>query len=474
MKLKKWFGAVLSLLLVVAMAIGMVACAPEGSEGEAKEPCESHPTEKLVYKQIEGDDNVHQIFCTECNNNVKKDFHHWETQGEDRVCKDCGYVCTHSHTTYSRSDDYMHHYKSCVGCFIQLEEEEEHDMVNGVCSKCEITQDDLDLHDVNNTVWEIIGNGGGMMGNNTWQTGGKRLKKVADDANKATITGNMYVGDLFKIHDSSATSDDGAWFGMEAVTAASKTYVAADSDNYGGSNIKVLQDGVYTITFTLTDHKIDVVRDRDITSAKEYYLVGCIGGTDFDDETRTYKLVESTTVKGVWTIDYEVKSNYHPSGWGEYVPEGCAKYAIYDVEVDSIVDGSQTWVETGKTYTFAFNGSVLQAFDQGTTEFTFNEWFLVGNIGGNDRWEGQHADLAFTKGADDTYTYTFTFNSGDTFKVRHGKTYIGFDSIKPAATGFSRSGDAGDIQCDTAGTYTITVTGTGSTATLKIEAAATD
>lgn len=466
MKLKKWFGAVLSLLLVVAMAIGMVACAPE-----AKEPCESHPTDKLVAKEIEGDDNSHQVFCTECNNNVKKAFHNYKAEGNDMVCSDCGHKCSHASTTYSVSDDFLHHYQACTACYKKLTEDEGHTMVNGTCSKCGTTQETLDQHDVNNTTWELLGNGAGMMGSNNWTSGnGKRLKKVEGDADKAFITGNMYAGDLFKVHD----SDSDAWIGFDNVTTESQTLVVKDNDNFGGWNIKVLQDGNYTINFTLSSKSIEIVRNGDPDGEKDYYLVGCVDGdTMFGKDTRKYQLTESTTTPGIWTVDYTVTAKDCPTNWPDGV-DGCAKFALWETnETKNIVDGSQMWVAPGE-YTFAFNGSVLQAFPKGTpeSEFTFNEWFLVGKLN-IDRWEGMSADLAFTKSAEGVYTFTYDFQSNYEFKIRNGKTYLGFDSISPAPTGFSAKSDSDtNIVCNTAGKYTITVTTTGSAPSLKIEAAA--
>ena len=113
----------MALLLSALMLLSLCAAIAENpSAGLDEEECKEHPVEAIthterserVYTQISGNGSVHTVtvrhyqapYCNECNHVIGEEVfvgadepftqaHHYVMQGEEVVCADCGYKCTH-------------------------------------------------------------------------------------------------------------------------------------------------------------------------------------------------------------------------------------------------------------------------------------------------------------------------------------------------------------------------------------------
>ncbi len=480
MKLKKWFGVMLTVLMALCFAVA--ACAPEGGHGAV---CE-HPADKLVIHEITDDDDKHEVYCTACETVVRTEAHVYDQT--TYTCTACEHVCSHTATSWSCNK--LTHAEYCSSCGKVITPVGNHVMEGGECSVCGMTQEEIDLEkDPNASDWSIVGKGKGILSASNWGTSEipnslYLIKDVdfegAEGEEKFDVTGDFYVGDVFKVFNKGSWDTQVNFTGVQGgkTDDSENGFKACVKVGKENDNIEVTVNANMTVTLYTggAGNHLDIKWNHDIDPKPDvpldYYLVGSIGGDWNSTLVAERKL--SLGDNDIYTVDYTVTSEDFPdpTKWTSdqdiqdlAAHPNCAKLAIVSIEQGADLTGATEeigimWVPAG-TWTFGIvSGSALY-WEQGEEPPTFSSFYLRGSLASTN-WE---TGVALTDLGDGSYAIDVTAEVGNEFKIYDNDTgtWYGWPAVSKT-DGSSNyveekaqdmGGDA-NIAFTQAGTFTIT------------------
>ena len=320
-----------------------------------------------------------------------------------------------------------------------------------------------------NRPWMVAGSLAGYPDNkwgHAWPQDDFRLAKKEGEFNTFYIELNLYKNDEFKI---AVIDQDYNWGdNLGSTMLADRTYVAGGEDAFAtGANCKVLQDGLYGLTFvtdaeTLELCKLYVERLGD-AAAPEYFFDLAIHGS----------FVKNAEGQG-WSEADQIplqRNGQNYVWYGEFETQEEGEFGIKNRGSDAWFagdDGANIKVEPGKyiVYVGLTADNQREFVKVGTPAY-----YVVGTCG-NGAWgdDAIETNTAYQMKAneDGTYSLDVTFTKDDTADWSNGQT--AFKVVYGACGKVADEhwyGNGGDNFMVDPGTYTITFDPAAKTVTVK-------
>lgn len=270
--------------------------------------------------------------------------------------------------------------------------------------------------------WMLAGSLAGYPANNwghAWPQDDFLLKPVEGKFNTFEIEVNLYQNDEFKI---AVISQDYVWGdNLGSTMLADRTYIAGGEDAFAtGANCKVLQDGLYRLTFvtdaeTLELCKLYVERLGDAAEAEYVFDLAIHGSFVKDAEGNGWSEADQIPLK---------RNGSDFMWYGEFETEEAGEFGIKNRGTSAWFagdDGANIPVEPGKYIVYV---GLTEKNERVYVSLGTPAYYVVGTCGrgawGEDANEENEA-FRLAPQEDGTYALTVTFTEDDTADWTDGK-----------------------------------------------------